>query len=68
MDHDYVDVAGTYKYHTVSALLIEVGEDDNRWIPRSLLDLEDVDLDDLSDGQMATFRVRAWWAQREGLI
>lgn len=64
----YVDVTAAYKHHTVRAVLVEIGENDNRWIPRSQLDLEDLDLEDLREGQLISFQVQQWWAEREGLV
>lgn len=68
MAANYAGVAGAYKHHTASAVLVEISENDDRWIPRSVIDLEDVDLDDMSAGQMIELQVAEWWAAREGLV
>jgi hypothetical protein len=60
---DTVDIEGVIEHETDMAVLVNTGNDEPVWIPKSLIRLQTSDTDGLT-----TIEVAEWFAIKEGLV
>ena len=63
-EDDTVTVEGTFLHETDKAVLIEMDDGEQHWIPFSCCDFEEGSLD---EGEHATIEVQTWFAEKQGL-
>ena len=66
-ENEYVEIECEFKHSTQAAVLVALN-DDEHWIPRSLISYTcDKQIDDLSEGDEFTLTVIAWKAMQLGV-
>jgi len=61
-EKDYIEIDVLTKYETELAVLFNAGDDEDFWIPKSVIE------DDYPDmGESGTIMVEEWFAIKEGL-
>lgn len=65
-DVEYVEIeCDEVKAETAMAVLLDLGEEEPKWVPKSLIDGGQ----DLHEGDCpGTVSIAEWWAEKEGLI
>lgn len=52
---------------TAKAVLFDFEDDGEKWVPLSVIDYENGDLEDFSKGDEGTVAIAEWWCEKEGL-
>ena len=68
MSNEAVTLSAILVAETPKAILVDVGLDKHQWVPRSISDCEEQELDDIGTGECFDLVIPLWFAEKEGLI
>lgn len=66
---DYTQIDVDYIRCTDKAILVKEPDHGEKWIPMSLIDVEDIiGFEDWGNGDSITIGVKTWFLEKEGLV